>query len=199
MWRRQETHDPSTQARRQIAESRRPRHRDRASDPAALARERHRRQHRDAVRSRHGALHHARRCRDHRPTSAGWRNAAVISGHWALHGFGMFVVEEKSSRRYIGRVGPWCPPGWPGFEVGWGIDQRLSRQGLCASRRRGRRSTGRLRPSRSTRSFTASTPVTNRQSASHDGWERSTMARSILLGKSNERWVTSRTSWKADR
>jgi RimJ/RimL family protein N-acetyltransferase len=26
---------------------------------------------------------------------AGWRNAAVISGHWALHGFGMFAVEEK--------------------------------------------------------------------------------------------------------
>ena len=27
----------------------------------------------------------------------GWRNAAVMAGHWALHGFGMFVVEEKSS------------------------------------------------------------------------------------------------------
>jgi len=52
---------------------------------------------------------------------AGWRNAAVMSGHWALHGFGMFVVEEKSSGRFVGRVGPWFPPGWPGFEVGWGI------------------------------------------------------------------------------
>jgi len=51
----------------------------------------------------------------------GWRNAAVMAGHWALHGFGMFVVEEKSSGRFVGRVGPWCPPGWPGFEVGWGI------------------------------------------------------------------------------
>ena len=52
---------------------------------------------------------------------AGWRNAAVMSGHWALHGFGMFVVEEKSSGKFVGRVGPWFPPGWPGFEVGWGI------------------------------------------------------------------------------
>jgi RimJ/RimL family protein N-acetyltransferase len=51
----------------------------------------------------------------------GWRNAAVIAGHWALHGFGMFAVEEKSSGQYVGRVGPWCPPDWPGFEVGWGI------------------------------------------------------------------------------
>ncbi|MGY2850609.1 MULTISPECIES: GNAT family N-acetyltransferase [Bradyrhizobium] len=61
---------------------------------------------------------------DHQPvTSAlkGWRNAAVISGHWALYGFGMFAVEEKSSSRYIGRVGPYYPPEWPGFEVGWGI------------------------------------------------------------------------------
>jgi len=52
---------------------------------------------------------------------AGWRNAAVMSGHWALHGFGMFVVEERSSGNFVGRVGPWFPPGWPGFEVGWGI------------------------------------------------------------------------------
>ena len=54
-------------------------------------------------------------------TYAGWRNATIMSGHWLLHGVGMFVVEEKSSGKFAGRVGPWCPPGWPGFEVGWGI------------------------------------------------------------------------------
>jgi len=52
---------------------------------------------------------------------AGWRNAAIMSGHWMLHGIGMFVVEEKQSGRFAGRVGPWKPPGWPEFEVGWGI------------------------------------------------------------------------------
>src|SRR6185437_14723093 len=41
----------------------------------------------------------------------GWRNAAVISGHWALHGFGMFAVEAKSSGKYIGRVGAVVPSG----------------------------------------------------------------------------------------
>jgi RimJ/RimL family protein N-acetyltransferase len=51
----------------------------------------------------------------------GWRNAAIMAGHWALHGFGLFVVEEKSSGKFTGRVGPWMPRGWPGFEVGWGI------------------------------------------------------------------------------
>jgi len=61
----------------------------------------------------------------------GWRNAAVMAGHWALHGFGMFVVEEKPSRRFVGRVGPWCPPGWPGFEVGWGIAKEFRGQGYA--------------------------------------------------------------------
>ena len=51
----------------------------------------------------------------------GWRNAAIMAGHWALYGVGMFVVEERKTGRYAGRVGPWMPPGWPGFEVGWGI------------------------------------------------------------------------------
>ena len=36
----------------------------------------------------------------------GWRNAAIMSGHWALHGFALFVVEEKSSGKFVGRVGP---------------------------------------------------------------------------------------------
>jgi RimJ/RimL family protein N-acetyltransferase len=52
---------------------------------------------------------------------AGWRNAAIMAGHWALYGIGMFVVEEKRTGAFVGRVGPWRPPGWPDFEVGWGI------------------------------------------------------------------------------
>lgn len=51
----------------------------------------------------------------------GWRHAVVMAGHWALHGVGMFAVEERATGRFVGRVGPWSPPNWPGFEVGWGI------------------------------------------------------------------------------
>jgi RimJ/RimL family protein N-acetyltransferase len=51
----------------------------------------------------------------------GWRNAAIMAGHWVLHGVGMFAVEEKSTGRFVGRVGPWSPPTWPDFEIGWGI------------------------------------------------------------------------------
>jgi RimJ/RimL family protein N-acetyltransferase len=51
----------------------------------------------------------------------GWRNAAIMAGHWVLHGVGMFAVEEKSTGKFVGRVGPWSPPTWPDFEIGWGI------------------------------------------------------------------------------
>ena len=61
----------------------------------------------------------------------GWRNAAVMAGHWTLHGAGMFVVEEKSSGKFAGRVGPWSPPGWPGFEVGWGIAPEFRGKGYA--------------------------------------------------------------------
>jgi RimJ/RimL family protein N-acetyltransferase len=61
----------------------------------------------------------------------GWRNAAIMSGHWVLHGVGMFVVEEKSSGQFVGRVGPWFPPGWPGFEVGWGIASEFRGKGYA--------------------------------------------------------------------
>jgi len=61
----------------------------------------------------------------------GCRNAAIMSGHWMLHGVGMFVVEERSRATFVGRVGPWFPPGWPGFEVGWGIAQGFRGKGYA--------------------------------------------------------------------
>ena len=61
----------------------------------------------------------------------GWRNAAILAGHWVLHSVGMFVVEERQTGRYVGRVGPWFPPGWPGFEVGWGIAREFRGKGYA--------------------------------------------------------------------
>jgi RimJ/RimL family protein N-acetyltransferase len=62
---------------------------------------------------------------------SGWRNAAIMAGHWALHGFGLFAVEEKSSGEFVGRVGPWWPRNWPGFEVGWGIARDFRAKGFA--------------------------------------------------------------------
>ena len=53
--------------------------------------------------------------------SVAWRSLAALTGSWQLLGYSMFSVIEKSSGRWIGRVGPWQPHGWPGTEVGWSI------------------------------------------------------------------------------
>ncbi|MEP6493323.1 MAG: GNAT family N-acetyltransferase [bacterium] len=50
-----------------------------------------------------------------------WRTIMSQAGAWALTGVAMFSVIEKSSGRWVGRVGPWQPFGWPGTEVGWSL------------------------------------------------------------------------------
>lgn len=55
------------------------------------------------------------------PRPMTWRNMMTVIGAWAAHGFAFFSVIEKSSGRWVGRLGPWNPEGWPGTEVGWGI------------------------------------------------------------------------------
>jgi RimJ/RimL family protein N-acetyltransferase len=62
----------------------------------------------------------------------GWRHTVVMAGHWAIHGAGMFVVEEKESGKFVGRVGPWFPPRWPDFEVGWGIAKDARGKGYAS-------------------------------------------------------------------
>lgn len=53
------------------------------------------------------------------PRSVAWRALAQTVGMWSLRGFGQFSVVEKASGRWLGRVGPWEPEGWPEREVGW--------------------------------------------------------------------------------
>jgi RimJ/RimL family protein N-acetyltransferase len=53
--------------------------------------------------------------------TAAWRGIAVMAGAWSLMGYSMFSVIERSSGRWVGRLGPWQPEGWPGTEIGWGL------------------------------------------------------------------------------
>jgi RimJ/RimL family protein N-acetyltransferase len=62
---------------------------------------------------------------------AAWRGMATLAGSWALKGFAMFSVIEKSSGRWIGRLGPWQPEGWPGTEVGWGLAKEATGKGYA--------------------------------------------------------------------
>ncbi len=52
-----------------------------------------------------------------------WRSMAMFVGHWQLRGYGMWAVEERDARAFIGRVGLHRPEGWPGLEVGWMLDR----------------------------------------------------------------------------
>jgi RimJ/RimL family protein N-acetyltransferase len=55
------------------------------------------------------------------PRAAAWRGFLTMVGAWQIQGFAMFSVIERSSGRWLGRIGPWQPEGWPGTEVGWGL------------------------------------------------------------------------------
>jgi RimJ/RimL family protein N-acetyltransferase len=61
-----------------------------------------------------------------------WRTITSMTGAWALFGFSMFSVVEKESGRWIGRLGPWAPEGWPGTEVGWGLARAYWGRGYAA-------------------------------------------------------------------
>jgi RimJ/RimL family protein N-acetyltransferase len=126
----------------------------------------------------------------------GWRNAAIMAGHWVLHGVGMFAVEEKASGRFVGRVGPWCPPGWPGFEVGWGIDKEFRGKGYAVEAARAAIdwSFATFELDRIIHCIdcenAASQAVARRLGAVIDG-------KTELIGHVADVWVTGRSTWKS--
>ena len=50
-----------------------------------------------------------------------WRSFAAGAGHWALKGFGMWLVEERATCAVVGRIGLLYPEGWPEIELGWHV------------------------------------------------------------------------------
>ncbi len=55
------------------------------------------------------------------PEATAWRGFMTMAGAWALSGVAMFSLIERDTGRWLGRIGPWTPLGWPGTEVGWGL------------------------------------------------------------------------------
>lgn len=60
-----------------------------------------------------------------------WRGICTVTGAWTIRGFSMFSVIEKASGRWVGRLGPWEPEGWPGTEVGWGLSREVWGRGYA--------------------------------------------------------------------
>ncbi len=65
------------------------------------------------------------------PRNLVWRMIMQMHGAWSLTGVSMFSVIEKASGRWIGRIGPWQPEGWPGPEVGWGLHPAMWGKGYA--------------------------------------------------------------------
>lgn len=65
------------------------------------------------------------------PPSMVWRGLMAMIGAWVATGVSMFSVVERSSGRWIGRIGPWQPHGWPGAEVGWSLARDAWGQGYA--------------------------------------------------------------------
>ncbi|MFI4969255.1 MAG: GNAT family N-acetyltransferase [Lysobacterales bacterium] len=60
-----------------------------------------------------------------------WRSMAMLLGHWALRGYGMWALEHRDSGEFIGRVGLHHPEGWPDLELGWMLRPEHRRHGYA--------------------------------------------------------------------
>lgn len=61
-----------------------------------------------------------------------WRQMAMLVGHWALRGFGSWVVEERESGRFVGRMGLHYPGGWPERELAYALGREWWGLGYAA-------------------------------------------------------------------
>jgi len=67
----------------------------------------------------------------HQPRAGAWRRFLQMPGAWALQGFAMFSVLDKTDGRWLGQLGPWRPEGWPGNEIGYSFHRDAWGQGYA--------------------------------------------------------------------
>ncbi|HET6631179.1 MAG TPA: GNAT family N-acetyltransferase [Rhodanobacteraceae bacterium] len=60
-----------------------------------------------------------------------WRSMAMLLGHWALRGYGMWALERRDDDAFVGRVGLMHPVGWPDVELGWVVAAAHRKKGYA--------------------------------------------------------------------
>lgn len=60
-----------------------------------------------------------------------WGSLTGMIGHWALRGYGWWVLQDKSSGATAGRLGIGNHIDWPEPELGWHIYEGFEGQGLA--------------------------------------------------------------------
>lgn len=67
-----------------------------------------------------------------------WFTFLALPGHWALRGYGYWMVEETATGRLLGAVGIVMHDGWPAPELGWqlfeGEGQGYAQEAALAAR-----------------------------------------------------------------
>jgi RimJ/RimL family protein N-acetyltransferase len=56
----------------------------------------------------------------------------MMMGAWTVRGYSVFSVIEKENGRWIGRLAPWRPEGWPGTEVIYGLTREAWGNGYAS-------------------------------------------------------------------
>ncbi len=128
-----------------------------------------------------------------------WSEAAFLIGHWQLRGYGMFVVEERASGNFVGRVGPLQPKGWPDFEIAWAIAADSTGKGYASEAAEAAIdwSFSSFQLDRII-SIIHSQNLASQRVAERLG-ERRTSERFSPLGEACEVWETDRRTWQARR
>ncbi|WP_412552224.1 GNAT family N-acetyltransferase [Shimia sp. MIT1388] len=60
-----------------------------------------------------------------------WRTLALEAGHWALRGYGRWIVAERDTNAPVGNIGLWFPHGWPEPEIGWDLFEGFEGKGYA--------------------------------------------------------------------
>ena len=60
-----------------------------------------------------------------------WRWVALSVGHWHIHGYGYFTIEDRATGKPAGITGIWNPDGWPEPELGWVVFDGFEGRGIA--------------------------------------------------------------------
>lgn len=56
---------------------------------------------------------------------------SALWGHWAIRGFGRFVVADGTTDAALGVVGPYFPEAWPEPEIAWTVFDTAEGRGIA--------------------------------------------------------------------
>uniref|UniRef100_UPI0039B83075 GNAT family N-acetyltransferase n=1 Tax=Albidovulum sp. TaxID=1872424 RepID=UPI0039B83075 len=65
------------------------------------------------------------------PREAAFDQLAELIGHWALRGFGRWIVADRTTDAPLGVVGLYHPEGWPEPEVAWSVFETAEGRGIA--------------------------------------------------------------------